>query len=207
MSQHRAVAVAFILLLTACGRVPLGSVPTPSSAASPTVGISPVSQESPTDAGSPSSTPTASPRTLPKTTPSSTRPSPSSSPTYAPLVASPPSFHAGEVRIAYADITFGATGGKSPYSWSLSGGALPNGLALSAGGTVSGTPTLAGTFSFTALVTDARGVTASAPGSINVANYLTGNGICTKGCSVENLCVAVCGTYAKPVGGVAPFTY
>src|SRR6266542_6102476 len=88
MSQQRAVAVAFILLLTACGRVPLGSVPTPSSAASPTVGISPVSQESPTDAGSPSSTPTASPRTLPKTTPSSTRPSPSSSPTYAPLVAS-----------------------------------------------------------------------------------------------------------------------
>jgi putative Ig domain-containing protein len=205
----RNVAVAFAvlaLLVTGCGRMPLGSVPSPSRGSTPTVDASPVAGETPTSLPTVSGNPATSPKTSPRSTPSTARPSPSASPTFAALVAHPPSFHAGEVRIGYADVTFGATGGKSPFTWSLSGGALPDGLGLSTGGTVSGTPTLAGTFSFTALVTDARGVTASAPGSINVANLLSGNGICLKGCSVENLCITVCGSYAKPVGGVAPFT-
>jgi large repetitive protein len=207
MRNIAVACAALAFLVTACGRVPLGSVPSPSTGSTPTVDASPVAGETPTTHPNVSSKPTTSPKASPGSTPSGARSSPSASPTYAALVAKPPTFHAGEVRIAYADVTFGATGGKSPYTWSVSGGAVPDGLGLSAGGTVSGTPTAAGTFSFTALVTDVRGVTASAPGSINVANYLSGNGICTKGCSVENLCVTVCGTYAKPIGGVAPFSY
>jgi hypothetical protein len=78
---------------------------------------------------------------------------------------------------------------------------------LSSAGAISGTPTAAGTFTFGVQVGDALGGKASTTGSINVANYLSGNGTCIKGCSVESLCRDVCGTYAKPIGGVAPFTY
>jgi hypothetical protein len=42
-----------------------------------------------------------------------------------------------------------ATGGTGGLTWSVSSGGLPNGLSLSSGGTVSGTPTTPGTFSFT----------------------------------------------------------
>lgn len=50
--------------------------------------------------------------------------------------------------------TLSATGGVTPYAWSLVGGALPSGLSLAANGLVSGTPTVSGGFSFTAEVRD-----------------------------------------------------
>lgn len=57
---------------------------------------------------------------------------------------------------AYAQ-TLAATGGKTPYTWSLSSGALPNGLSLNtATGLLSGTPSVAGTFTFTVRVSDAN---------------------------------------------------
>ncbi len=57
--------------------------------------------------------------------------------------------------------TVTATGGKLPYSWSVSGGPVPPGMALTSGGVFSGTPTTAGDFKFTLTVTDALGATAS----------------------------------------------
>lgn len=48
----------------------------------------------------------------------------------------------------------GATGGVKPYSWTISSGALPSGLSLSPTGTISGTPTATGSYSFTVQVTD-----------------------------------------------------
>jgi subtilisin family serine protease len=53
--------------------------------------------------------------------------------------------------------TLEATGGTTPYRWSLASGALPSGLTLSDGGTISGTPSATGTASFTVRVTDAAG--------------------------------------------------
>jgi len=47
-----------------------------------------------------------------------------------------------------------ASGGVTPYSWSLVSGTLPTGLSLSSGGVISGTPTVAGTFTFTVRCTD-----------------------------------------------------
>ncbi len=55
-----------------------------------------------------------------------------------------------------------ASGGTLPYTWSVAGGALPNGLSLNAAtGVVSGNASLAGTFSFTIRVTDAASVAAA----------------------------------------------
>ncbi|MGH7336617.1 MAG: Ig domain-containing protein, partial [Myxococcota bacterium] len=59
--------------------------------------------------------------------------------------------------------TLAATGGVVPYAWSVAAGSLPPGLALNAAtGTISGTPTAAGNWSFTARVTDARSPAVSA---------------------------------------------
>lgn len=48
-----------------------------------------------------------------------------------------------------------ATGGQAPYTWALDGGALPPGVELAGDGTLSGTPSATGTFTFTARTTDA----------------------------------------------------
>src|SRR6202007_1249394 len=48
-----------------------------------------------------------------------------------------------------------ASGGKAPYTWSIAAGSLPTGLTLAAStGTITGTPNAAGSFTFTAQVTD-----------------------------------------------------
>jgi hypothetical protein len=47
-----------------------------------------------------------------------------------------------------------ATGGIPPYTWNVSWGALPVGLTLSAGGTISGTTTATGAFTFNVHATD-----------------------------------------------------
>ncbi len=48
----------------------------------------------------------------------------------------------GQVGTAYST-TLAASGGTSPYTWSLTAGTLPAGLSLSASGVISGTPTAA----------------------------------------------------------------
>src|SRR5207249_398076 len=46
--------------------------------------------------------------------------------------------------------------GVAPFTWAVTSGALPPGLSL-AGSTISGTPTTAGTYTFTLRATDANG--------------------------------------------------
>lgn len=59
-----------------------------------------------------------------------------------------PSAEQGEVYSA----TLTASGGSSPYTWSLLSGSLPPGLSLSSGGVLSGTPAGTGVWSFTVQV-------------------------------------------------------
>lgn len=52
-----------------------------------------------------------------------------------------------------------AGGGHAPYDWSLVTGSLPRGIGLDATGTLAGSPSESGVFSFTVRVQDARGRT------------------------------------------------
>ncbi|MGH9681049.1 MAG: alkaline phosphatase family protein, partial [Candidatus Acidiferrales bacterium] len=62
-----------------------------------------------------------------------------------------------------------AAGGTAPYTWSVLSGQLPAGLSLtSTTGAISGTPTIAGSVSFTIQVSDSTGAKTSAVFSINV---------------------------------------
>jgi hypothetical protein len=118
-------------------------------------------------------------------------------------------FHSGEVGIAYSDVTLNAAGGVTPYSWSVSAGAMPVGLAISSNGTVNGTPKAAGAFHFTLLVTDSAGATAKVPKSLAIARALKATLVpaCANQCLVEAGCVSVCGSFGTLSGGVGPFTY
>jgi hypothetical protein len=71
------------------------------------------------------------------------------------------------VGVSY-QIQLFADGGVKPYSWSLAAGQLPQGLSLSRSGLISGTPTTAGVFAFTARATDQAGVQATRQFSIAV---------------------------------------
>jgi hypothetical protein len=74
----------------------------------------------------------------------------------------------GEATIAYSQ-NLAATGGTSPYKWSIIAGALPPGLTLSSSGSLAGTPSTAGGFNFTVQATDSNNITASAPLAITIA--------------------------------------
>jgi hypothetical protein len=54
--------------------------------------------------------------------------------------------------------TITATGGTGPYTYSPVSGSLAPGMVLNPNGTITGTPTATGTFTFTAEVTDANGI-------------------------------------------------
>ena len=76
----------------------------------------------------------------------------------------------GEVSVPF-DALLTATGGDGTYTWSLSSGALPPGLDI-ADGAISGIPTTAGLYRFTATVTDAEGRVANYPARILIAQKL-----------------------------------
>ncbi len=74
----------------------------------------------------------------------------------------------GVLNSAYS-ATLAATGGVTPYTWSLASGTLPPGLGLaSSTGNISGTPTATGTNNITVQVTDANSATATKALSLTV---------------------------------------
>jgi uncharacterized protein (TIGR03437 family) len=61
-----------------------------------------------------------------------------------------------------------ASGGAPPFTWAIASGALPLGLTLSASGAIAGTPTTAGTYTFTVKVTDSASATATQSFSLTI---------------------------------------
>lgn len=85
----------------------------------------------------------------------------SDEPTYTVnLALSPSTLPGGTVGTAYSE-TITASGGTAPYSFAVTAGSLPPGLSLSSGGVLSGTPTTAGSYSFTISATDSNSNTGS----------------------------------------------
>lgn len=79
----------------------------------------------------------------------------------APLIVAEQKLDDAQRQHSYAE-TIKASGGTKPWKWSITAGALPNGMTLNADtGKVSGYAPDYGTSTFTVLLTDARGRTAS----------------------------------------------
>ena len=93
-----------------------------------------------------------------------------------PLSIATASLPGGTVGVAYS-ATLVASGGSTPYTWSIISGSLPADLTLDGvTGAITGTPTVAGTFSFTAQATDSSGGIASRSLSIVVAQPIPSTG-------------------------------
>ena len=74
-----------------------------------------------------------------------------------PTISATPAPIAGAVNLPYYGARFYvASGGQAPFAWSETG-AVPPGLVFSADGTLSGTPTVTGSFPITVMVKDALG--------------------------------------------------
>ncbi|WP_460828383.1 putative Ig domain-containing protein, partial [Marilutibacter aestuarii] len=84
------------------------------------------------------------------------------------IVLDPATLAAGTAGQAYA-ATVSATGGSAPYSFAVSAGSLPTGLSLANDGTLSGTPTEAGSFNFAVTATDAHGQTGMQSHALEIA--------------------------------------
>jgi hypothetical protein len=71
-----------------------------------------------------------------------------------PLVVTSSTLANGEADLSYSVMLSASGGATTSRNWSVTAGALPAGLTLSSDGHLSGTPTAAGSYSFTATVSD-----------------------------------------------------
>ncbi len=74
----------------------------------------------------------------------------------------------GRLSTVYAAPALSATGGTQPYSWAIVSGALPSGLTLSSSGVISGTPQIAGSFTFSVRATDSGNPAQTATQSLTI---------------------------------------
>ena len=93
-----------------------------------------------------------------------------------------------------------ATGGSGSFSWTLASGTLPTGLALNPDGSISGTPTAPGRFTFAVKVADTEGRTQTLNATLVVAPELSISTVTLKPAKVGR---AYRQKIAK-IGGVAP---
>ena len=110
------------------------------------------------------------------------------------------------VGAAYSQ-TLSATGGSPPYTWSVTSGALPAGLTLASGGAISGTPTAAGTFSFTVQATDSVSATGSTTLTVTIVAAPTALAITTASPLLSGY---VSGAYSqtfRATGGTPPYAW
>ncbi|MCC6590783.1 MAG: putative Ig domain-containing protein [Bryobacterales bacterium] len=107
------------------------------------------------------------------------------------------------IGLAYS-LPLSATGGVSPYQWSIGTGALPAGLSISTTGLISGTPTQPGIFNFALRVADSGGAYASQDCSMAVQAGVS----ITSACPLPDVGVGI--AYAQTLaasGGTPPYTW
>ncbi|WP_145859377.1 Ig-like domain-containing protein [Pedobacter suwonensis] len=107
---------------------------------------------------------------------------------------------------AYSKQLDAATGGTAGYTYALApGSTLPAGLSLSSAGAITGTPTVANTYSFSVVATDAKGCKATATYNLTVTAAL----VLTPGALPDGLTGTVYPTQTIPAatGGTGPYIY
>ncbi|HKG23483.1 MAG TPA: putative Ig domain-containing protein, partial [Blastocatellia bacterium] len=123
----------------------------------------------------------------------------------APLTITTRQLPIASVGTTYSQ-TLGASGGQTPYTWSIQSGTLPEGLVLNQSGTISGIPDRAGSSSFVLKITDATGASQSATISMVVNPVSVQLSI-----STDSLSDGVVGqNYSQTlgaVGGNSPYTW
>ena len=127
------------------------------------------------------------------------------------ITLSPSTLPNGTIGAAYSQ-TIVASGGAPPYVFTVTSGTLPPGLTLTPTGLLAGTPTTAGTFTFTVRATDANGCF----GSIAYTIVISAAPVPPPGCPVITLSPPILppGTvgvaYTQTItgsGGTAPYTF
>jgi predicted outer membrane repeat protein len=113
-------------------------------------------------------------------------------------IASPTALPSGEVGVPYGPITFSASPGMAPYTWSVTGP-----LTMSSGGVLSGTPSAGFSGSIAVTVKDSLGGTATVSYSLSIGAHLSMS--CTTAGPVE-----VRLSYSascQAAGGLAPYRW
>jgi hypothetical protein len=127
------------------------------------------------------------------------------------ITLAPTTLPGGTVGIAYSQ-TITGTGGIAPYGFGVTIGALPAGLTLTGAGVLAGTPTAAGTVTFTVRGSDANGCFATISLTIVIAPSPPPPPVCPTialaPSTLPNGTVAV--AYTRTItasGGVAPYSF
>lgn len=119
------------------------------------------------------------------------------------ITIAPATIPDGVVGEAYT-VTLTASGGTAPYAYAVTAGALPAGLALGSGGTLAGTPTVGGSFTFTVTATDANDFTGTQAYTLQIdAPTIT---IAPPTLPAGTVGTAYTATLTAS-GGTAPYTY
>jgi uncharacterized repeat protein (TIGR03803 family) len=115
------------------------------------------------------------------------------------------SLNNGTVGTPY-NVTATATGGLTPYKWSLTSGKLPDGLTLNtSSGVITGTPTTASKYTFSITVSDSEGTPATFTQSYTVSTVIPPLEVVQGGfdCTVNVLCEG----QLTATGGTPPYTW
>jgi len=124
-----------------------------------------------------------------------------------PLSVTSPSTPGAEVDLGYSATLIASGGGSGAHTWSVTGGQLPPGLTLSSDGKLSGTPTTAGTYTFTVTVNNGTS-SASKSFTITVIPGITFNASpVVPAAEVRTPYSATLSTILGISGGAPPYRY
>jgi hypothetical protein len=128
--------------------------------------------------------------------------SPSATLPAALTISSPASLAVGEDSVTYPSVTMTAAGGTGGDGWTLLSGTVPTGLSLSPTGALSGSPSAAGSVTFTVQVTDSGLATADQQETVDILPVPEVTGVLLGGTVNAPYSQSLSGT-----GGTSPYVW